>query len=478
VSGDWQRPGDRSRQESLSPEQQAEAELDERDQQMSSLRRRVAMRRRWIQRKAARDGAGAASGARIPESGGAALGTDVRAKMEPQLGADLSAVRVHTGGESAKAADAYGARAFTVGGDVHFAAGEFAPGSKEGDRLLAHELTHIVQGQRSGVQRKADAEQSGDAKHEHGDQVSKPGEPAEQEADQVADHVADNLHEGGEHEQGGEDEEPANPDEIAAVKAKVVDGGEAEKEEHGGAEPSEARAAEGPAADVKQAAPSIGAKLAEGVVHAAPKTAQAPAAQQKAKPKPGATVKAPPGRTGTGKTADPSALPVKVRQQQDAQQKAEKNVAMPPDKKRPADTLGEAKEKELKERLAKGDRTITKAEVKALDRGRRLDNRRARGVGDFWARERAKLKKGEKPTRNWTPEQTADILAGKTPKGPDGKPMEGHHMFGVKDFPQAAATGQNIHPATDKEHTGRWHGGDTKAETDGKPRNPEHPEEF
>src|SRR5262249_54969398 len=77
---------------------------------------------------------------------------------------------------------------------------EFSPGTKEGDRLLAHELTHVVQGQRSGVQRKAAGHDGGhdsDAGggHEH---VSNPDEPAEKEADHVADAVADGLHAGGE----------------------------------------------------------------------------------------------------------------------------------------------------------------------------------------------------------------------------------------------------------------------------------------
>ena len=53
-----------------------------------------------------------------------------------------------------------GARAFTVGKDVHFGASEFAPGSKEGDRLLAHELTHTIQQgaveQEPAVQRRED----------------------------------------------------------------------------------------------------------------------------------------------------------------------------------------------------------------------------------------------------------------------------------------------------------------------------------
>jgi len=109
--------------------------------------------------------------------------------MEPQLGADLSGVKVHTGGESADAATQFGARAFTVGQDVHFGAGEYAPGTKEGDRLMAHELTHTVQAQRGGVQRKA-ADDAGGAQHDAAD-VSHPEDAAEKEADAAGDHVAD-----------------------------------------------------------------------------------------------------------------------------------------------------------------------------------------------------------------------------------------------------------------------------------------------
>lgn len=132
--------------------------------------------------------------AAVPQGGGAPLSRDVRRKMEPRLGADLSDVRVHTSGESAAAAEGLNAKAFTVGNDVHFGSGNFAPGSKDGDRLLAHELTHVVQGSRSGVQRKAD-----DGEHEAGGGeagVSHPDEPAEKEADSVADKVAGDLHEG------------------------------------------------------------------------------------------------------------------------------------------------------------------------------------------------------------------------------------------------------------------------------------------
>ncbi len=137
-------------------------------------------------------------GAAIPKSGGAPLPKDVRSRMEPRLGADLSQVKVHAGGDSSNAASALGAKAFTVGNDVHFGSGQLAPGTKEGDRLLAHELTHVVQGQKSGVQRKPEAGAATDGEQA----VSQPHEPAEREADRVGDSVADSLHGGGDHSAG------------------------------------------------------------------------------------------------------------------------------------------------------------------------------------------------------------------------------------------------------------------------------------
>jgi hypothetical protein len=185
-----------------------------------------AMQRRWIQRKAG--GAGGGGAAAIPGGAGAPLGAGVRTRMENTLGADLSGVRVHTGGDSAQAAEAFGARAFTVGSDVHFGHGEFAPGSKEGDRLLAHELTHVVQGQKSGIQRKADAGHDGGAGHgDHeagGHEVSEPGDAAEHEADAMGDHAADQLHGGG-GEHGGDGAKAA----AASSAAPQAGGAEASK---------------------------------------------------------------------------------------------------------------------------------------------------------------------------------------------------------------------------------------------------------
>ncbi len=65
--------------------------------------------------------------------------------MEALLRADLSAVRIHEGHEAV----ALGALAFTHGSDVYFAPGQFNPATPAGQRLIAHELTHVVQ-QRSG----------------------------------------------------------------------------------------------------------------------------------------------------------------------------------------------------------------------------------------------------------------------------------------------------------------------------------------
>ncbi|HEX6747543.1 MAG TPA: DUF4157 domain-containing protein [Longimicrobium sp.] len=81
----------------------------------------------------------------IAGSAGRALDAGSRAFMESRFGHDFSRVRVHTDADAARAADAVRARAYTVGRDIVFGRGEYAPASAEGRRLLAHELTHVVQ---------------------------------------------------------------------------------------------------------------------------------------------------------------------------------------------------------------------------------------------------------------------------------------------------------------------------------------------
>lgn len=83
---------------------------------------------------------------------GEPLDPATRALMEARLGHDLSDVRVHTGEQAAHAARAMDAVAFTLGRDVVFDRGEYAPIAPQGRDLLAHELTHVVQQER-GIHR-------------------------------------------------------------------------------------------------------------------------------------------------------------------------------------------------------------------------------------------------------------------------------------------------------------------------------------
>jgi hypothetical protein len=83
---------------------------------------------------------------------GSPLPGEVRAFMEPRFGADFSGVRVHTGGEASQLNRQLSAQAFTHGQDIYVGEGHYSPGSEAGQRLLAHELTHVVQ-QTGSVQR-------------------------------------------------------------------------------------------------------------------------------------------------------------------------------------------------------------------------------------------------------------------------------------------------------------------------------------
>jgi|GEM_PF-2050293 len=76
---------------------------------------------------------------------GRPLDADTRSRMESSFAADFSDVRVHTGAEAATAAQDIGASAYTIGSEIAFAAGEYAPHTAAGRTLLAHELTHVVQ---------------------------------------------------------------------------------------------------------------------------------------------------------------------------------------------------------------------------------------------------------------------------------------------------------------------------------------------
>lgn len=108
-----------------------------------------------------------------PDTTGRPIATPDREFMEARFGLDFSHVRIHDGVAAAASADALGANAYTVGSHIVFNSGQYTPGSESSRRLLAHELTHVVQ-QASGRGRRY---------------VTEPGDAWEREADRVAQEV-------------------------------------------------------------------------------------------------------------------------------------------------------------------------------------------------------------------------------------------------------------------------------------------------
>ena len=79
------------------------------------------------------------------KGGGQPLPPNQRTFYESRMGHDFSGVRIHADSKAADTARSINAKAFTLGQDVVFGAGEYAPGAHNGRKLLAHELTHVVQ---------------------------------------------------------------------------------------------------------------------------------------------------------------------------------------------------------------------------------------------------------------------------------------------------------------------------------------------
>ncbi len=97
-------------------------------------------------------GPGSAGGTEAPpivhdvlRAPGRPLDTATRGFMEPRFGRDFGAVRVHMDETAARSAATMRATAYTVGRDAVFGAGEFAPHTRKGAQLLAHELAHVGQ---------------------------------------------------------------------------------------------------------------------------------------------------------------------------------------------------------------------------------------------------------------------------------------------------------------------------------------------
>ena len=106
---------------------------------------------------------------------GSPLDTQTRADMEPRFGHDFSRVRVHDDAQASDSARAVSVHAYTVGSDIVFQSGLYAPSGAKGRELLAHELAHVVQ-QNSGALMRSGIDQG-------------PSDPLEIAADKMAQHA-------------------------------------------------------------------------------------------------------------------------------------------------------------------------------------------------------------------------------------------------------------------------------------------------
>jgi len=86
-----------------------------------------------------------AANIRSLKGGGQPLDESTQSFFEPRFGYDFSQVRIHTNAQASDTARSINAKAFTHGKDLVFGAGEYRSGSTEGKRLIAHELTHVLQ---------------------------------------------------------------------------------------------------------------------------------------------------------------------------------------------------------------------------------------------------------------------------------------------------------------------------------------------
>jgi hypothetical protein len=104
----------------------------------------------------------------VLQSAGQSLDHRTRASMESQFGHDFSQVRIHADARAAESAQAVNALAYTVGNDIVFADGQYEPGAAQGQKVLAHELTHVIQqGFSGGAMPTAGITISGEDHHEH-----------------------------------------------------------------------------------------------------------------------------------------------------------------------------------------------------------------------------------------------------------------------------------------------------------------------
>ncbi len=93
----------------------------------------------------AASGSSVESGIHSVRSGGKPMMESSRSFFEPRFGMDFSGVKIHTGSNAEQLAKSLNARAFTLGRNIVFGAGQYSPETSAGKHLMAHELTHVMQ---------------------------------------------------------------------------------------------------------------------------------------------------------------------------------------------------------------------------------------------------------------------------------------------------------------------------------------------
>jgi uncharacterized protein DUF4157 len=145
-----------------------------------------------VQRKAVVAGpATAADASPIPRGGCHSLPPPFRSFFESRFGHDFGEVHVHTGAEADASARSIHALAYSHGSDIVFRSGQYSPGTEAGRRLLAHELTHVVQSRAAGRARRPQVpEKSVD---DWRGQIAPPGATAERQANRIAQSMVEGL---------------------------------------------------------------------------------------------------------------------------------------------------------------------------------------------------------------------------------------------------------------------------------------------
>jgi hypothetical protein len=158
-----QRQSNAKKQQAMTEEENQEKQIIQKKEQCSCNSQQTSEEKQPVQMKSAKPSQGKKTATADLEASvqkergrGQPINDNVRGQLERGFGADFSGVRIHTDGKSDQLNQSIQARAFTTGQDIFFRQGAYDPSSKQGQQLLAHELTHVVQQSGGAVQAKSD----------------------------------------------------------------------------------------------------------------------------------------------------------------------------------------------------------------------------------------------------------------------------------------------------------------------------------